>query len=297
MKTLLISLAALATIQPCLAAPDAAKYIVERGWTAYDSKVRFTMPAADIVPLLYYSKGSKVPSCGLLSGPAGAPRFIDILSAEAGEDYPHCPAINDAAAFKLGGKDYLVFSYTNRDSRDESYGQFFYIYKNKTGEYLADEQLNNSAGSSKSGAKATDGIRLARISAIKQGQPGMELQSRDLVADGAGAFAVFKDKASANCTFVVDNGIELSKYSSELFAERGKCMNYLASSKLDTPAKTYYLGMFKSSDAMIRIAVFSVMKNTAAVRAEKELAQSAAGTGKIIDIKSLKAFLIEPERK
>ncbi len=297
MKTILISLAALAVIQPCLAAPDAAKYIAERGWTAYDSKVSFTMPATDIVPVLYYSKGSNVPSCGLLSGSASAPMFIDILSAEAGEDYPHCPAINDAGAFKLGGKDYLVFAYTSRDSRAESYGQFFYIYKNKTGNYLADEQINNSAGSGKSGAKAADGIRLVRISAIKQAQPSMELQSRDLVADGAGAFAVFKDKASGNCTFIVDNGIELSKYSSELFAERGKCMNYLASSKLDTPTKNYYLGMFKGSDAVIRIAVFSVAKNTASVHAEKELAQSAASTGKVADIKSLKAYVVQAERK
>jgi hypothetical protein len=125
----------------------------------------------------------------------------------------------------------------------------------------------------------------------------MELQARDLVADGTGAFAVFKDKTSADCTFVVDNGAELSKYGSELFAESGKCINYVASSKLDTPAKTYYLGMFKGDGAATRIALFSVAKNTATVRAEKELARSAASAGKIVDTKSLKAYLVEAEKQ
>jgi hypothetical protein len=301
---LLISLLVLNTASAA-SSPDVAKYLAQRGWTAYDSKTRLAIPVNDIAPLTYYAKNANVPSCGLLAGTASALKFIDILSTEPGEQYPHCTAINDVAAFKLAGKDYLVFEYTDRETRNETYEQFFYVYKDKTGEYVADAQLNEGADANdnnkkppaKSAPKASEGIRLARAYAIKQAQPGMELQARDLVVDGTGAFAVFKDKTSANCTFVVDNGTELSKFGSELFAERDKCIDYLASSKLDTPAKTYYLGMFKGGDAATRIALFSVTKSTATVRAEKELAQSAASTGKIADIKSLKAYLVEAEKK
>jgi hypothetical protein len=304
---LIVSLAALGGMQACATAaagPDVAKYLSQQGWTAFESKARFTTPAPDIAPVMYYSKGSKVPSCGLLGTGAGAPAFVEILAPEAGEQYPHCSGINDAAAFRLAGKEYLVFEYSDRDTRDETYEQFFYVYKDKTGKYVADEQLNQGAGSAeeakKTGAKvapkAIDGIRLARTYTVMKAQPEMELQSRDLVADGGSAFAVFKDRASATCSFVLDNGAELSKYSSELFAERGACVNYLASSKLNVPDKTFYLGMFKGSDAATKIAIFSIAKSTSAVRAEKELALSAAGPGKATDIKSLKAYLMQLEK-
>lgn len=39
-----------------------------------------------------------VPSRGLLAGGASAPKFIDILSTEPGEQSPHCAGINDVAA-------------------------------------------------------------------------------------------------------------------------------------------------------------------------------------------------------
>ena len=88
------------------------------------------------------------------------------MSTEPGEQYPHCAGINDVAAFKLSGKDYLVFTYTDRDTRNESYEQFFYVYKNKSGDYLADTRLNESVAGEdsykKPNRKASDGIRLAR---------------------------------------------------------------------------------------------------------------------------------------
>lgn len=302
---LMIGILALGTVQACWASsgpPDVAKYLSQRDWTAYDGKARLTMPTDDIAPVMYYAKGSNVPSCGLLSSIANAPEFLEILAAEPGEQYPNCPGINDAAAFKLAGKDYVVVEYSNRDSRNETYEEFFYVYKNRTGQYETDKQLNKEAGNADSASrtpppKAIDGIRLARAYALKQQQPGMELQTRDLMIDGTITFAVFKDKGSATCSFVIDNGDALTKYSSDVFTEHGKCINYLASSKLDTATKTYYLGIFKGSDPAIKIAILSVTKDTAAVHAEKELAQSAAATGRVNDIRSLKAYLTSAEKK
>ncbi len=254
-------------------AADATQYMAQRGWTAFDSKARLTSPAEGIVPVMYYAEGANVPSCGLLSGAAGAPTFVEILAAEPGEQYPQCGGINDAAAFKLAGKDYLVF------------------------EYVADEKLNDEAGGPQQGkVKAADGIRAARGYAIGKAQPAMELQTRDLIADADGAFAVFKDKAGANCSFVLDNGNELGKFGSELFAARGQCLNYLASSRLDTSSRTYYLGLFKGGDAPIRIPVFSVAKDGGAVRAETALAQGAVASGKVADIKSLKVYLAAADK-
>ena len=172
----------------------------------------------------------------------------------------------------------------------------------QAGQYDADERLNTEASRADDKAretrpKAADGIRLARVYVLKQSQLGMELQTRDLLTDGDNTIAVFKDKAHTTCSFVLDNGAAINKYSSDLFAEPGKCVNYLASSKLDTPAETYYLGLFKGSGAATNIAIVSVNKANADVQVEKDLAHAAAATGKVSDIKSLKVYLMAAGKK
>lgn len=307
--SLIAGLTALAMMQTCFAEPasvNVGKYLAQRGWTAYESKAKFVSPSDEIAPVMYYAKGSTVPSCGLLSGGASAPAFLEILAAEAGEQYPHCPSINDAAKFKLDGRNYLVFEYSDRDTRDEVYEQFFYVYKNEAGQYVADELLNQVLGSAgdfsrtrraKSIPKAIDGVRLARTHAMKQSEPTLELLAGDVVSDNDGAFAVFKDKAKGSCSFVVDNGRVHNKYSSELFIDGGRCTSYLASSKLDMAGRIFYLGMFKGADAATRLAIFSVAKDTSVVRPETDLALSAVVARKVADIKSLKAYLTEREAK
>ena len=186
------------------------------------------------------------------------------------------------------------------------YEQFFYVYKNAAGQYVPDEQLNQAVGSAgdvepksraRSIPKAVDGVRLARTDAMRQSEPTLEFLARDVVSDSDGAFAVFKDKRKGRCSFVVDNGRELIKYSSELFVDGGRCTNYLASSKLDVVGRIFYLGLFKGDDAAIRLAIFSVAKDTSVVRPEKGLALSAAAAGRAADIKSLKTYLIDLQRK
>jgi hypothetical protein len=74
------------------------------------------------------------------------------------------PSINDAAAFQIAGKDYLVFEYTDQDARNEIYEQFFYVFKTSTGDYGADERLNgqlDAANSNGKTRKASEGIGLA----------------------------------------------------------------------------------------------------------------------------------------
>src|SRR5471030_3287880 len=99
---LIVSLAALGAVPRCFAEPasvNVGKYLAQRGWTPYESKAKFVSPSDEIAPVMYYAKGATVPSCGLLSGGGSAPAFLEILAAEAGEQYPHCPSINDAAKF------------------------------------------------------------------------------------------------------------------------------------------------------------------------------------------------------
>lgn len=298
--TIGIGLSLLSITNLCLAAatgPDIEKFLSKNGWTAYEHKKSMANPSDDLLPLMYYPKGINVPACGLLSIEDGNMTFLEILSPEPGEQYPHCAGINDAASFTMSGKKYFVFEYSDRDTRDETYERFFYVYKNKTS-YVTDEKLNSAfegtlQAKGKAPPKASEGIKLARAYQLKLSQPKLTILSRDLVADGNGGFAVFKEKSSAICTFVLDNGVQLTSYTSELFSKGGSCIDYAASSKLETPTKTFYLGMYNGINQTRQLAIFSIEKNTAVVSAEKELAVSAINAGKGNDIKSLKAYITD----
>lgn len=154
----LLALSALGAWQSCFAAVDVPAYIASQGWGVYESKVRLRVPVDDLAAVMYYAKGSNVPSCGLLT--AGK-AFIEILEASEGEEYPHCLNINDAAAFTLAGRQYLVFEYSSRETRGETTDEFFYVYKDG-GDYQPDARLNDGA-SARRGARAVDGIRRARM--------------------------------------------------------------------------------------------------------------------------------------
>ena len=145
--------------------------------------------------------------------------------------------------------------------------------------------------------KAAEGIKLARGYQLQLSQPKLTMLSRDLVADSSGGFAVFKAKSNAICTFVVDNGVQLTSYTSETLNKDGSCLNYIASSKLETPTKIFYLGMYNGGNETRQLAIFSVEKNTAVVSVENELATSALKTGKVVDIKTLKAYITNSVRR
>lgn len=299
-----LSLAVLSITNVCSAAatgPEIGNFLSKNGWTAYDQNKPVAKLSDDLVPLMYYPKNIDVPACGLLNAEAGNLSFLEILAPEAGAEYPHCGGINDGASFNMSGKKYFVYEYSDRDSRDETYGRFFYVYRTKNS-YVIDEKLNAAFDGvlqtkGKAPLKAMEGIKLARGYQLQLSQPKLTMLSRDLVADSGGGFAVFKAKSNAICTFVVDNGVQLTSYTSATFNKDGSCVNYIASSKLETPAKIFYLGMYNGSNETRQLAIFSVEKNTAVVSVENELATSAIKTGKIVDIKSFKAYITDSVRR
>ncbi|GGC13804.1 hypothetical protein [Pseudoduganella buxea] len=278
--------------QPAIAAPasDAAAYIARQGWTPFDSKVRPRMPAGDLAPLMYYRQGSAVPSCALLARRAGGLDFFEILAAEPGEDYPHCSAIHDGASFPFAGKSYLVVPYTSRDTRDESYTAFFYLSTGKDGRHAVENALNDAVAPGLGRLAASDGIRGAKADLIRRSEPALQLLERDFIADGGKAFAILKDKAGHRCTFVVETKGDLARYGSELFGG-GRCRGVLASGRFDTPAATYFLGLFRADGPATKLALFAVPKSGGAAQAEPGLAAEALRAGRTGDIRTAKAFL------
>ena len=276
---------------------DAKQYIAQRGWRANPVKAP-AIPASDITTVSYFDKESSVPSCGLLSQGTGAPVFIDVLKAPADDDYPHCVLIQDAAAFELNKKNYLVFEYISRDTREDLYRGWFFVYKDVAGGYVPDRELNASDAADdetvyhnigKITPRAAEGARRAKAFMIGKSLPGSTFLKRDFVADGKTSLAVFHDKTNSKCTFVVDAGAEPARIGHETFAGSDKCASFLATGKLEKDSSTYYIALFKGA-ARNHLGVISVKNNTT-VTPEKRLALAASNNGKVATIKEAKAAL------
>lgn len=289
----LLGLAAMAVQTAACAAPDVAAFLKSRGWDAYEVKRVAALPDGRIAPVMYFSPDAKAPGCGLLQ--EGQPRFIEILAPEGGEIYPQCAAISDAAAFDMGGKQYVVIQYTDRETREDSYEQFFYVRKEDGGAYVADKKLN--AGQAPADGKPArpvriaEGIRQAKAAHIQQAFAGLEWQPRDFIADQRSAFGIFKDKAGGKCVFAVESAGKLARYGSEQFSGAA-CREFVASGKLEKDGRIYYLGLYDSGAAPRQAAIFSVPGNGAGeVRLETALAAASVKAGAAADVKSLKKYL------
>lgn len=285
-------------------------FLEKNGWELSESKMSFAVPSPDIVPIHFFSKGAKSPSCGLLVQKAGELSFTEILMTEPDDQYPQCASIKDAASFKLMDRSYLLFVYTEKETRDEMYDRFFFIYRDQNSRYLIDRQLNESnipveiaqKNSKRIGphgtwyvATADDGIRLARSVLVRTMVPNMEFLDRDFISGRESSFSVLEDTKRQKCLFVVENGGSLAKFSSDLFTEDGKCIDFLASSKTTKGDKTYFLGIFEGAGKSRNITVFSVDRD-GLIRDERELALMIRSARKASDIKSAKAHLHEIAR-
>lgn len=278
-----------------VSAPNVSKYVAERGWTVAKSKA-LTLPVSDIAPVLYTAKGDFAPSCGLLAQTSAGTEFFEILSPEEGAGFPQCLVIDDVAAFELRKRQYLVFEYLNRDTKEDVYRQYFYVYRDAAGRYIADKELNESpawaeavvASNSKVNRPlAKEGIRRARGTVLANMVPGMHFLERDFIAEQTNAFASFHDKARNKCAFVVESGSKPTTFGHDLFASGDTCLEVLATSKLERAGITYFLALFRGTTRNHLTAV-SVAAN-GAIAAETRAALAAEKASALVNMKATKA--------
>ncbi|GGB94922.1 hypothetical protein [Pseudoduganella buxea] len=278
-------------------APDVSKYAAQQGWTLVKSNTP-KLPVSDITPVLYTAKGDAAPSCGLLAHTAAGTEFFELMSPEKGAGFPQCLLINDAAAFEVRSRQYLVVEYIARDTVEDFYRQYFYLYRDPAGRYIPDSELNDAVVwtepvlASRDGIdvpRAQEGVRRARGTLLSKTVPGMRFLGREFMAGKNSSFAVFQDRANSKCVFLVDVGAKPATYGHELFAKGDKCESVLASGKMERAGTTYYLALFKG---VVRnhLGIVSVGPNNV-VAAETGLAIAVGKKSKLADLKSAKEAL------
>lgn len=276
------------------------EFIKQRGWQPYESKHIPQPPNAEIAPVLYYNTDSPAPSCGLISTIPGknAPRFTELTTASQDESFPQCPALVSMLPFRLDSKEYVSVEYLVKETREDMYRNFTYLYRDAKEGYLVDKALSDDVEGKAVGisamipsqARALEGIRAARIAFLKRKYKQWQLQERDFISDKASSFAIFADTKAKECHIVTEAGGNPVAAVSGTAANGGGCTKILASSKLEKSGAVYYIGLFKSATGKQYAAITSVTPDGIIKIAEEE-AEIINRAGATKDIKTVKAAI------
>jgi len=252
-------------------AVDVARFLKERGATQAHVKIAARSPDPAIVPVMFFDKDGSAPACGLLvAAPhAGKPRFIELTGPDAGEGFPACVAIPSITPFRLQGRRYLMVEYHHRETREDTYASFRYLYDAPGQGYLTDAALDGAgppeapavSDPSPSAARTLAGIKHARAAVMKSTFPQWRFQERDFIADNGSSFAGLVDDKSRACHVVAEAGAAPVAASLADFAPGLHCAGLLATTRLALPGATYYLAMFMTDGGKRLVGIVSVAAN------------------------------------
>ncbi len=201
-------------------------------------------------------------------------------------------------AFRLKGRDYVVIEYHSRETRDETYRGFHYLVEDNGAGFVTDEKIYGGMSREDpivrradiGSARPLEGIKQARAAVMKTSFPQWRFLERDFIADSTSSFAAFEDCKSHACLFAAEAGaMPVSASLTEVTGD-ARCDGVLASSRLTTPAATYYLALVKTETGRQRVGIVSVARD-GNIRIEKELADTLNRAEATRDIKTAKTAL------
>lgn len=279
---------------------DVSKFVAQRGGKISEVTPLAVSPDRNIAPVIFYEKGNFVASCGLLtaSSPNDKLNFIELVGSEPKVNFPQCLNITSITPFRLKGKNYLSVEYISRETRDEVYRNFHYLYKDTAKGYRSDDALNGTVSGTEttvpeampSPSKTKDGIRAARLAFLKKTFSDWKAQERDFISEENSSFLPFEDKKSKQCHLVVEAGATPADVDTNAYVSESGCVTLLASSRLTKANNTYYIELFKAETGKQFAGIISVSPEGKIVP-ERSLANEVNRAGATEDIKAAKAAL------
>jgi hypothetical protein len=287
-------------IQAAAQPMDVATFLKERGAEHARLRLIARSPNPAIVPVSLYEKDNSVPSCGVLIVPlrGDKPRYIEIVGSEPHVDFPACVGMPSITSFRLQGRNYVMVEYLSRETRDETTREFHYLVEDTNAGFVTDKKIYEGMSgeyaalrrSELGTARPLEGIKQARAAVMKTSFPQWRFLDRDFIADNTSSFATFEDSKSHACYFAVEAGEKPVTASLAYTAADTRCTGVLASSRLATPAATYYLALVKADTGRQLVGIASVAKD-GSVRIEKDLADDLNRAEATRDIKTAKTAL------
>lgn len=281
-------------------AVDVDAFLKERGAKHADFGPIARSPNPAIVPVSFYEKGNLVPSCGVLiaSPHGGKPRYVDIVGSEPDVGFPICIGLPSITAFRLQGRNYVMIEYQSHETRDEISRGFTYLVEDRHAGFVEDNDLERATPHEDAtapraqlgSARPLEGIKQARAAAMKLAFPQWHFLDRDFIADTGASFATFDNKASQACMVAAEAGAAPVSANISDGTAAARCAGILASTRLATPAATYYLALARTDTDRQRVGILSIATD-GSIRVEQALADTLNRAEATRDIKTAKAAL------
>jgi hypothetical protein len=289
-----------ATSVQAIEAVDAGRFLRQQGWEPYDGKAGAKSLIPDVAPLMYYGKGTSVPSCGIVTAMTDGkrPGFIELVGSDPGADFPQCLDVVSMTPFRMRNEDYIAVEFHSRDTREDTYRGYHYLKRDRSRGIVTDEALTGAVplaaleGSREKPKSAAQGVRLARIAHMAKAYPAWDVSERDFISDRASSFAILHSEKAQQCQFVAESGGAPALVAHTTFASGAACAEVLASSRYEMSGKVFYLAMFRDHDGKQLVGVMSVGED-GRVSVEKALADRINRAGVTGNMQSAKAALVK----
>jgi hypothetical protein len=279
---------------------DVKAFLKERGAENADLHLIARSPNPAIVPVSFYEKDNAVPSCGVLIAPprGGKPRYVGIVGSEPDIGFPACIGIPSMTAFRLRGRHYVMVEYQSHETRDEISHGFVYLVEDARAGFVEDHGLDPALPrkiatvprAQLGSARPLEGIKQARAAAMKLAFPQWRFLDRDFIADTGASFATFENKTSRTCMVAAEAGAAPVSANIADGTAAARCAGVLASTRLATPATTYYLALAGTDTGRQRVGILSIATD-GSIRVEQALADALNRAEATRDIKTAKAAL------
>jgi hypothetical protein len=192
------------------------------------------LPSSAPKPIVYFLSGANAPSCGLLQ--AGAGVITPILETDPDSNFPFCSGIDAGAPFSFHDTQGYVFRYIQRDTREDTSTQYFFVLATSGGlsELDALNEDTPPAGKSMRYIAAWGKARLAAQEGEKQ---AFQPSKADSIVTESGFLDVSRDSGSGRCRADVDTVTTDSHFAAIVVP----CEGILASTVLSEPTGTYFV--------------------------------------------------------
>lgn len=230
------------------------------GWRHVEVAKRVSQPADNLIPIEFYGAKLSGASCGLLvfSPDANDPDYIELTGPDEEDgNWPACMGIFSMTKFRLQGRVYVGVGYLQRDTREDFYRHFLYLYQNQNGGFTVDPSLDAVVEDSSEKWLTSKTLELARTKFYINSYPQWTLNRKHMISRSLSSFATLTHKTVPRCYFVTEAGSAPTITEHQRFAPGTECYDVLAATQVTAEGRQYYIAVFKLAGG-IGIAVTSV---------------------------------------
>lgn len=210
------------------------------------------LPASAPNPILYYLRGAHTWSCGLVR--TGERSITPILETEDENDFPYCQAVTAAATFRFRHADGYVFRFEQRDTREDTSTDDFFVLNTPAGLVPLDALNDEDDMPRKRSIDYLAAWGKARLETSSEATGAFHAMTAHSIVTDHSFLDVSEDESSHRCRALLDT----VESDSAPAAFTTSCSSILASTVWTAGTTTYYILLMRDGAGRVHGQIFAV---------------------------------------